>query len=235
MESNTLFGANVPKSPEIRIDIKLTVLRGGHVLAWQGPSETSELEIHEAICSSQVVTKFVKRAGKCKRLVKDESGLYLVPAKVVCFEHGQPIHTASVDIPIAVGSKRKKEKKEVKLLAKTNSRINKAIIQQQKDIPVQMKEMMAAVVENGQKSITMAAEKSAAIITAAIEPLTKAFGLIEKAYIHESTRADKANDAVIRMLNSKPKEDSFLDDVSKVVAMGGPAIAFIKEVKKAVS
>ncbi len=235
MEANTLFGANIPKSPDIRVDVKLTVLRGGSVLAWQGPSETNELEIHESICRSQVVAKFVKRAGKCRRLTKDESGIYLVPAKIVCIELGQPIHTASVDIPIALGAKSKKRSKDAKLLAKANLKINKAIISQQKDIPVQMREMLAAVVENGQKSITMAAEKSAAIITAAIDPLTKAFGLIEKAYLHESTRADKANDAVIRMLNSKPKEDTFLDDVSKVVAMGGPAIALIKEVKKAVS
>lgn len=43
--------------------------------------------------------------------------------------------------------------------------------------------------------------------------------LMEKAYQHESTRADKANDAVIRMLNSEKKEDSAIDDLAKLAGI----------------
>lgn len=109
------------------------------------------------------------------------------------------------------------------------------IIEQQQQIHVQMAKMLKDVLDTGQKAIVASAGESAKIIQAAVEPLKSSFALVEKAYQHESTRADKASDCVIRMLNDRDKEDSSLDEATKMVTLATSALALLEKGKKVVN
>ena len=84
------------------------------------------------------------------------------------------------------------------------------------------------------KIIQQSAIEAAKITAAASEPIKTSFTLVDQAYKHESTRADKAADAVIRILNAetKSKEDDSIDQVSRIVTAGAGILTLLEKSKK---
>ncbi len=106
------------------------------------------------------------------------------------------------------------------------------IIEQQKDLPNQMARMLKDVVETGKVAIQTSAAESAKILQATIDPLKSQLTLIEKSHSHESTRADKASDAVMRMLMAEPKEKDSISEPEKLIGFLTALLALAEKGKK---
>lgn len=109
------------------------------------------------------------------------------------------------------------------------------VIEQQKQLPIQMEQIFKALLESGQRAITTSASESAKIIQSSIEPLKSSLGLIEKAYQHESMRADKASDCVIRMLNDRTETPSSIDEATKLVGFVAGLAGLLDKTRKMVN
>lgn len=106
------------------------------------------------------------------------------------------------------------------------------IIEQQKDMPNQVSRMLKEVVEVGKSAIQTSAAESAKIIQASVEPLKSQLTLIEKSHTHESTRADRASDAVIRMLMSESKDKDPVSEPEKLIGFLTALLALAEKGKK---
>lgn len=131
-------------------------------------------------------------------------------------------------------------------------KFSNALIEQQKEMPNMMARMLKDVIDANKlamqetakmlqqsaiesaKIIQQSAIEAAKITAAASEPIKTSFTLVDQAYKHESTRADKAADAVIRILNAetKSKEDDSIDQVSRIVTAGAGILTLLEKSKK---
>ena len=95
-----------------------------------------------------------------------------------------------------------------------------------------MARMLKDVVETGKVAIQTSAAESAKILQATIDPLKSQLTLIEKSHSHESTRADKASDAVMRMLMAEPKEKDSISEPEKLIGFLTALLALAEKGKK---
>lgn len=108
-------------------------------------------------------------------------------------------------------------------------RLMTLMFEQQREMPNQVARLLKEVTDTGKVALQTSAAESSKILQAAVEPLKAQMALIEKSHNHETTRADKASDAVIRMLNNPDKDkSSTVDDLVKLVG-AAPAILTILE------
>lgn len=107
------------------------------------------------------------------------------------------------------------------------------LLEQQKELPNQIARILKEVTDTGKAALQTSAAESSKILQAAVEPLKAQMTLIEKSHSHESTRADKASDAVIRLLNSETKkESSTVDDLIKLAGAAPALLALLEKAKK---
>lgn len=108
-------------------------------------------------------------------------------------------------------------------------RLMTLVIEQQKEMPNQVARLLKEVTDTGKAALQTSAAESSKILQASVEPLKAQMALIDKSHTHESTRADKANDAVIRLLNNPEKDKgNMVDDLVKLVG-AAPAMLVILE------
>lgn len=242
----TLYGIKIPEGARA-VEVRSSIPGSGRArVLYRGPVEENgvwltEETIADSLAADEKFWEWASAQVRINRIVEDKGNVRFKLS--LCF-FDQDASPAVIDPATGLTHQQTEEPQEFYRSTRASDAsqpitiikdLNTAIISQQKEIPVQMEKMLAAVVENGQKVITATAEKSAAIITASIEPLTKAFGLIEKAYLHESTRADKASDCVIRMLNSKDnKSDSPMEELNKLLLAIGTFVNLAEKTKKVV-
>lgn len=110
--------------------------------------------------------------------------------------------------------------------------LSKAIVEQQKLMPEVMVRMFKEMSESGRVTIQTSAAESAKLLQASIEPLKSQLAIIEKSHTHESTRADRASDAVIRMLMSDPKEKESVSEPEKLIGFLTALLALAEKGKK---
>ena len=109
------------------------------------------------------------------------------------------------------------------------------MMEQQKELPNQIAKILSVVTETGKATLQTSAAESSKILQASVEPLRAHMALIDKSHTHETTRADKAADAVIRMLNSDDKKGSSqVDDIIKLVGAAPALLALLDKAKKTV-
>ena len=106
------------------------------------------------------------------------------------------------------------------------------LIEQQKELPNQVSRMLKDIVEVGKVAIQTSAAESAKILQATIDPLKSQLTLIEKSHSHESTRADKASDAVMRMLMAESKEKDPISEPEKLIGFLTALLALAEKGKK---
>lgn len=109
------------------------------------------------------------------------------------------------------------------------------MMEQQKEMPNQIARILSVITETGKATLQTSAAESSKILQASVEPLKAQMALIEKSNTHETTRADKATDAVVRMLNSesfKKGGDSQVDDFIKLVGAAPALLAMLEKAKK---
>lgn len=106
------------------------------------------------------------------------------------------------------------------------------MMEQQKELPTQIAKILSVITETGRATLQTSAAESSKIIQASVEPLKAQMALIEKSHTHETTRADKSTDAVIRMMNSDDfkKPDSLVDNL---VTLAGAAPQILLLLKRA--
>ncbi len=109
--------------------------------------------------------------------------------------------------------------------------LTKALMEQQKLLPDMMVRMLKEISENGKASIQTSAAESAKILAAMLEPFKSQLAIIDKQHLHETSRADKATDAVIRMLNSTDR-DKGISEPEKLFNAGSAFLSMIEKSKK---
>ena len=108
-------------------------------------------------------------------------------------------------------------------------RLMTLVIEQQKEMPNQVARLLKEVTDTGKAALQTSAAESSKILQASVEPLKAQMALIDKSHTHETTRADKASDAVIRLLNNPEKDKgNMVDDLVKLVG-AAPAMLVILE------
>ena len=110
------------------------------------------------------------------------------------------------------------------------------MMEQQKELPNQIAKILSVVTETGKATLQTSAAESSKILQASVEPLKAQMALIDKQHTHETTRADRASDAVIRMLNSDDfrKGESQIDDFVKLIGAAPAILALLEKAKKAI-
>ena len=106
------------------------------------------------------------------------------------------------------------------------------MMEQQKELPNQIARILSVITETGKATLQTSAAESSRIIQASVEPMKAQMALIDKAHTHETTRADKSSDAVIRMMNSDDfkKTGGFAENL---VALATAAPQLLSLLKKA--
>ncbi len=241
----TLYGIKIPEGA-VSVEIRSAVAGAGRPrLIYKGPLEEggvwiTEDTIADTLSIDEKFWEWVTSQTRVGRIVAEKS---LIRLKLTLSFTNQDGSVAILDPVLDLKTQTTDEVIEFYKGKGTDredaitalNQLNHAIISQQKEIPVQMANMLSTVVENGQKAISAASASSAAILTASIEPLSKAMALLEKAYAHESMRADKATDAVLRMLNNQKQETSAIDEATKLMTLAGGFFALLEKGKKVVN
>ena len=106
------------------------------------------------------------------------------------------------------------------------------LIDQHKELPNQMAKLLKEVMDTGKIAIQSSAAESAKLLQASIEPLKSQLAIIEKSHTHESTRADRASDAVIRMLMSESKDKDPVSEPEKLIGFLTALLALAEKGKK---
>ncbi len=110
--------------------------------------------------------------------------------------------------------------------------LTRTLIEQQKAMPDIMVRMFEKMTENGRIAIQSSAQESAKILAAIVDPLKSQLALIEKHSTHESTRADKASDCVIRMLNANAESKGWTGGPDQWVNTIGGAVTVLEKISK---
>lgn len=106
-----------------------------------------------------------------------------------------------------------------------------------KEMPNQIARILREISDTGKGALQTSAAESSRILQAAVEPLKAQLAMIDKSHAHETTRADKASDAVIRMLNSDSKKEptSTVDDLIKLATAAPAILALVEKAKRGVN
>lgn len=224
-----LFGKEIPDSPNISVSIKIAIGRGHPILAWTGNPKTPEQDIIEDISKNNAVSRYLTKAIERGRISVDELGACVVPAYLCIIEDNKPGYEEPIQLTIHFSQPKEDFASPGVALEKLFTLYSSSI---DKITSASTSAIEKTSVESA-KILQQSATSSGQIMQAIVEPFKASLGLVDKAYTHESQRADKASDAVIRLLNSDTKDKS--DIVDNLVKLAGAApmlLAMLKELKK---
>ena len=245
-----MFGKDLPDSTTISVAIKIAVGRGHPLMAWTGAPKTPEQDIIEDISRNTSVTRYLYKAIDRGRINPDELGCCQVPAYLCVLEDNQQIDETPIQLTLNLSPPKEDLGNPAVLLEKmfsmyaqaidkitvsSTSAIEKVASSHSTTMSEAHKVLGVSSAESA-KLLAASAQESSRILAAAVEPLKAQMALIDKSHAHETTRADKATDAVVRMLNSETKGKSdIVDDFIKLLGAAPALLALVEKAKKGVS
>lgn len=252
----TLYGLRVPDSARLVEVRAITSLNGKHRVIFRGPVEEdgialTEDAIADVIAGDSRFWEWIDAQRRQRRISADNAGDgSLVRLKLSVSFINQDASKAILDESNGATSVVTDDSWEFhRSTAVTQEHLvpmafmerfftlmceqQKDIREQQKELPNQIARILKEVTDTGKAALQTSAAESSKILQASVEPLKAQMTLIEKSHSHESTRADKASDAVIRLLNSETKkESSTVDDLIKLASAAPALLALVEKAKK---
>lgn len=241
----TLYGMRVPDGARLVEVRAVTSLNARPRIVFRGPLEEHGVTLTEDAISDAVATdsKFWDWVGaqvRQRRISADNTGDGgLVRLKLSISFINQDASLAILDESSGATSVVTGESWEFYKSSTAHSdqmnpmvlveRFITLMVDQQKELPNQVARILKEVTDTGRVALQTSAAESSKILQASIEPLKAQMALIEKSHSHETARADKASDAVIRMLNNPEKDKSSTVDELVKLATAAPAILAIFE------
>jgi len=251
-----MFGYDFPNSSSHTAQIKFAIGRGHPFLAWTGSTQTPEHEVIEDISRNSAAIAYINKLQERNKIKVDECGLCRVPAYLVLLEDSTVVMEHPIELiinpvtPSEVTTPSAMFDKLFSMYSNAIGQITAASATALKDTAIKAQEAFtsnaiesAKVLQKAHESLASTAAESAKILqasaaeaskilSAASGTMEKQLGLIKDAYTHESTRADLASDAVIRMLNSDKTDGKAMDDLLKLVGAAPAILAMVEKLQK---
>ncbi|MBL9002894.1 MAG: hypothetical protein JNJ46_01540 [Myxococcales bacterium] len=243
-----LFNCDVPDGSDVTIQVRLGILAGRRLIAWSGPPGTSEDQIIEEISNNSAVARYLQKPIERGKVRPDEYDCVTVDAYLTALE-GERITTEhkikiSFPLPTSVSDPHSAHVQMERMFAQFSAAMSSIVSQATQSI-TQVTQHASHLLSDANKSLgqtqaegakvlQVTAEHSAKLLESVAQPFNKTLDMMQQAYTHESTRADRASDAVIRMLNAKEHTESATDSLVKIVTVMPTAVTAIKGIAKAI-
>lgn len=242
-----LFGKELSEGSDVTIQVRFGLVTGRRLIAWSGTALATEDQIIEEISSNPAVAKYLQKPIERGRVKPDENDCVTIDAYIVALDGERILNEHKIQITFALPIYRNEPPTaaiQMERLFSQFSAAMAAIVSQSTQTISQITQHSTSLLNEankalgntqaeGAKCLQVTAEHSAQILQAVIQPFNKTLEMMHAAYNHESTRADKASDAVVRMLNAREPSESTADTVVKLVGVVPAAVTAVKSINKA--
>jgi len=242
-----LFSKDLPDGSDVIIQIRLGLVTGRRLIAWSGTTSANEDQIIEEISNNPAVARYLQKPIERGRVKPDENDCVTVEAYLVALDSERILNEHKIKItfalPIVANESFSPAVQMERLFAQFSSAMTTLVSQSTQSINTITQHSSAMMLDankvlghtqsEGAKVLQATAEHSAKILEAVTQPFTKTLEMMHTAYTHESTRADKASDAVVRMLNAREPTESATDSMVKLITVAPSAVSAIKGIAKA--